>query len=118
MGEFVVHVVDPRQEGPLTTFVEERAAQEGGEPLDLDDGGMRQVVFAAEEVDVSTDATSDGKPSKVVGVMVCRWGMFGNPHVQEVVARTLNGHTKEVTDGFAKSLASLSELTGLNFSAD
>jgi hypothetical protein len=34
MGEFVVHVVDPRQEGPLTTFVEERAAQQGGEPLD------------------------------------------------------------------------------------
>jgi hypothetical protein len=44
--------------------------------------------------------------------------MFGNPQVQEVVAPTLNGHTKEVTDGFAKSLASLSELTGLNFSAD
>jgi hypothetical protein len=118
MGEIVVHAVNPNEEGPFKAFVDERlqAAEQAPEKhlpvIDLDPAGLRQTVFAAEEVEVMPDGK---ERAHVVGAMVCRWGMFGQPEVQEIVAPNLNGHTKDVMNGFASKRASLSDLTGLNF---
>lgn len=112
MSEFRVHAVDPTQEGPFQSFVSAHQKDLIDAAIDFDSGGMKQTVYAAEQVDHNPDGTDT---THIVGAMVCRWGIFGAPDVKQVVDPQLNGHTQEVIEGFAKTRASLSDLTGLNF---
>ena len=112
MSEFIVHAVDP-SDGSFQSFVTAQQEAVAKASMDFDPAGLRQTVYAAEQVDEAADGS---RKAQVVGAMVCRWGAFMNePVVTQVIDPTLNGHTKNVIEGFEQTRASLRDLTGLNF---
>ena len=111
MSEFIVHAVDPN-EGSFQSFVTAQQEAVTKAAMDFDPAGLSQTVYAAERVELGADGS---RKAQVVGAMVCRWGFMNEPVVTQVIDPSLNGHTKNVVEGFEQTRASLRDLTGLNF---